>query len=79
MSTAEELIQEAEKAVAGMPDHLDAMRDFIDLISSMLKGPALEGENPGLHKLMLVIRNHLDSVIARHFEAEFAINRLAKP
>ena len=45
----------------------------------MLKGPALEGKNPGLYKLVLVIRNHLDNVIERHFEAERAINRLAKP
>jgi len=61
-----------------MPDHLDAMRGFLDLISSMLKGPALEGENPGRYKLVLVIGKHLDSVIERHFEAEKAINRLAK-
>ena len=40
---------------------------------------ALEAESPGMYKLVRVIGNHLDSVIERHFEAERAVNRLAKP
>lgn len=79
MNTAPELIQEVKRAVSAMPDHLDAMKDFISLISVLLADADLEGENPGLHRLVLVIGKHLDSVIERHFQAERAIHRLANP
>lgn len=79
MNTTSELIRAAEKAVAGMPDHLDAMKDFIDLICVLLAAPDLEGECPGLHRLVLVVGQHLNSVMERHLQAERAIHRLANP
>lgn len=79
MNTAEELIREAEKAVSGMGENLDAMRDFVSLIGVLLTAPDLEDECPGLHRLVLVVGRHLNNVTERHIQAERAIHRLANP
>lgn len=79
MSTIEETIREAEGAIAGMGDHLDAIEDFSGLICVLLTAPDIEDECPGLHRLVHVIREHSQKVRKRQVRASSAIHRLANP
>ena len=77
MSTAEELIQEVQNALSGMGDDLEAIGDFTGLIAVLLAAPDLEDKCPGLHWLVMVIREHLRAVRDRQVSASRAIHRLA--
>lgn len=79
MNTAEELIREVEQATGGMGDELDALEDFTGLICLLLTAPDIEGECPGLHRLVLVMGEHLRAIRERHGRASKAIHRLANP
>ncbi len=79
MSSAEELIREVQNEFSGMGDNLDALQDFTDLICLLLTAPDIEGECPGLHRLVLVMRKHLQDVRERHDKTSKAIRRLAYP
>jgi hypothetical protein len=79
MSTVEELIREAENAIAGMGDDFDAIEDFFGLICLLLTAPDIDGECPGLHRLLLVMREHMRKIGQRHDRAYQAIHRLANP
>lgn len=79
MSTAQELIRDAKSAIAGMGDDLDAIQDFTRLICVLLAAPDLEEECPGLHRLVMVIREHLDDVRDQHRLASSALGQLANP
>jgi hypothetical protein len=57
-----------------MPDHLDAMKDFIDLICLLLTTPELDGGMPWSAPV-----GHLNKIMERHFQAEGAIRLLANP
>ena len=52
MSTAEELIRDAQNAVSGMVDDLTALEDFTGQICLLLTSPDFEGECPRLHWLV---------------------------
>ena len=79
MSTAEELIQEVQNSLSGMGDDLDAIGEFTGLIGLLLTAPDIEGECPGLHRLVLVIRQHLHGIAERHDRASTAVRRLVNP
>ncbi|WP_319796559.1 hypothetical protein [Nitrobacter sp.] len=79
MNTAEELIRDAKIALSRMDDNLHAIEDYSGLICVLLEAPDLEEECPGLHRLMLVIREHLRSIGELHGNASSAIHRLANP
>ena len=79
MSTAEELIREAQHAVARMNDPLDAMEDFTGLICVLLTAPDIEDDCPGLHRLVHVVRKHLAAVKEQQNLASTAIRRLGNP
>jgi hypothetical protein len=79
MNTAQELIRDVQNAFSGMGDDLDAIEDFSGLICVLLAAPDLEEECPGLHRLVLMIREHLHAIKERHGRASRAIHRLANP
>jgi hypothetical protein len=79
MNTPNELIRKAENSISGMGDSLDAIEDFINLVCLLLTAPDIEGECPGLHRLVHVMREHLDDAREEHIQASSAIRRLANP
>jgi hypothetical protein len=79
MNTAEQLIRDVQSAISGMGDELDAVGDFIGLICVLLTVPEIEEECPGLHRLVMVIREHHRAIRERHMKASTAVHRLANP
>ena len=58
MSTADDLIKEVQAGFSGMANDLDALDDFTGLLCVLLTAPDFE-ECLGLHRLILVIPDHL--------------------
>ncbi len=79
MNTPNELIRKAESLISGMGDSLDAIEDFMNLVCLLLTAPDLEQECHGLHRLVHVMRDHLDDVRENQIQASSAIRRLANP
>ena len=78
MSTADDLIKEVQAGFSGMANDLDALDDFTGLLCVLLTAPDFE-ECLGLHRLILVIPDHLRAVKDRQVSASKAIRRLANP
>jgi hypothetical protein len=79
MNTPNELLRKAENSISGMGYSLDAIEDFMNLVCLVLNAPDLEEECHGLHRLMHVMRKHLDDLREEHIQASCAIRRIANP
>ncbi|ABA04749.1 hypothetical protein Nwi_1488 [Nitrobacter winogradskyi Nb-255] len=79
MNTTPELIQEAQSGLNGMDDHLNSILEYCDLIALLLSAPDIENECPGLHRLVLVMRDHALALDKCQHRAGMAIGRLANP
>jgi len=62
-----------------MDEPLDSILECCGLIGLLLSAPDIEGECPGLHRLVLVMNNHARDISSRHSQACNALNRLANP
>jgi hypothetical protein len=78
MTAPAELIQEAQGAIVGMIDHLDAVIQYSELMAILMTAPDMECP-AGLHRLVLVVTDHARSISGRHAQALRAIHRLANP
>lgn len=79
MNAPDQLIRNAAHALSGMGEELDAICDFTSLVLLLLTAPDVDDDCPGLHRVMLLIREHLHAVRERYGKADLAIHRLANP
>lgn len=79
MNTSPELIREAQSGLNGMDHHLNSILDYCGLIGLLLSAPDIENECPGLHRLVLVMRDHALAISEHHNQAHMAVCRLANP
>lgn len=77
MNSPDQLIRDATQALSGMGEHLDAIGDFTSMTLLLLTAPDVDDDCPGLHRVMLLIREHLHAVRERYGKADVAIHRLA--
>lgn len=79
MNAPNELIREAQSGLNGMDDHLNSILEYRSPIWLLLSAPDIEDECPGLHRLVLVMRDHALAISERHHRADMAIRQLANP
>lgn len=79
MNTTPELIREVQSGLNGMDDHLNSILDYCNLIGLVLASPDFEDESTGLHRLVLVMRDHALALSKCQHRADMAIGRLANP
>jgi hypothetical protein len=79
MNAPDQLIRDAAHALSEMGEHLDAIGDFTSMTLLLLTAPDVEDDCPGLHRVMILIREHLHAVRERYGKADVAIHRLANP